>query len=230
MSEAPQQRSLLSEAEAQYVAVSRYQNRPQTLELSATALTQWKQRVFDFQQACQRDRPAHPSTTPVALTDASQGDLFASQGSLFDATASYLNEPPVPAPVSAPKPLALPDPFSLPRQNTEFWRWTYADAGIAAFYFVIDWELPLLLYIGETVKSNQRWKGEHDCKRYLQNYVTAHRSHHLPVTVNISFWREAPSDRRDRQRLESALIRTWRSPFNKENWARWSTPFVGGKS
>jgi hypothetical protein len=100
---------------------------------------------------------------------------------------------------------------------------------VAAVYFVIDRELPLVLYIGETCKSNVRWKGEHDCKRYLQNYVAAHRPHQLPVTVSIGFWRDAPAQTRPRQQLEQALIQLWKAPFNKENWQQWGTPFVGGK-
>jgi len=122
------------------------------------------------------------------------------------------------------------DPFGLPRQNIEFWRWKASDAGVAALYFVIDHELPILLYVGETIKANQRWKGEHDCKRYVLNYVAAHRSYQLPVTVNIGFWQQAPTGTRSRQTLESALITKWRSPFNKENWEFWGTPFVGGKA
>jgi hypothetical protein len=121
------------------------------------------------------------------------------------------------------------DPFTLPQQNAGFWRGQFVDAGVAALYFVIDHELPILLYVGETVKSNQRWKGEHDCKRYILNYISAHRPHGLPVTVNIGFWANAPTQTRDRQKLESALIRKWRSPFNKENWDYWQTPFTGGK-
>lgn len=120
------------------------------------------------------------------------------------------------------------DPFSLPQQNTEFWRWKADAAGIAALYFVIDYELPILLYIGETVKSNQRWKGEHDCKRYLLNYRQAHYQHQLPSTLGIAF-STAPAQTRPRQKLESALIYKWRSPFNKENWQFWGTPFVGIK-
>lgn len=118
------------------------------------------------------------------------------------------------------------DPFSLPRQNIEFWRWKAEDAGVSALYFVIDEDVPLLLYVGETVKSNQRWKGEHDCKRYVASYVSAHRAWNLPVAVNIGFWQNAPQETRPRQQLESALIFKWRSPFNKENWGFWKTPFV----
>lgn len=121
------------------------------------------------------------------------------------------------------------DPFALPPQNAEFWRGQFQEAGVPALYFVVDHEVPVLLYVGETVKSNQRWQGVHDCKRYILSYVATHRAHDLPVAVNIGFWPHADADRKARQRLESDLIRRWRSPFNKENWQLWSTPFVGGK-
>ncbi len=122
------------------------------------------------------------------------------------------------------------DPFTLPQQHTEFWKWSFDDVGVAALYFVLDQTASLLLYVGETCHSNTRWKGEHDCKRYLQNYVAAHRPHDLKVAVSIGFWRDAPTDTKSRQQLEQALIQKWRSPFNKENWRHWGTPFVGGKT
>ncbi len=180
-------------------ALSTYQCPTEPLRMGATALQAWKQRVFQFQQQVRQ--------TPV-LT---QGTLFTRQE--------------IPA-ESTPNPWAI-DPFQLPPQNTEFWRSKFDSTGVAALYFVIDDELPLLLYVGETIKSNQRWKGEHDCKRYLQNYLAAHRPHDLAVTVNIRFWPHAPRDRRARQKIELALIEKWRSPFNKENWELWGTPFVG---
>lgn len=121
------------------------------------------------------------------------------------------------------------DPFALPPRNAEFWRGQFQESGVPALYFVVDHDAAVLLYVGETVKSNQRWKGVHDCKRYILSYVEAHRVHSLPVAVNIGFWPHADCDRKARQTLEQALIRRWRSPFNKENWATWSTPFVGGK-
>ena len=121
-------------------------------------------------------------------------------------------------------------PFDLPQQNIEFWRWPAEEPGVAALYFVIDYHLPLLLYVGETCQANQRWKGVHDCKRYVKNYITAHRHHQLPVAVRIGFWPHAPGETRPRQKLESRLIQRWRSPFNKENWQHWGTPFIeGGK-
>jgi hypothetical protein len=120
-------------------------------------------------------------------------------------------------------------PLQLPQQNTQFWRWKAEDAGVSALYFVIDYEMGLLLYVGETVKSNQRWKGEHDCKRYLLNYQQAHYQFNLPTKLGIAFWQDAPTQTKARQKLESALIYKWRSPFNKENWQFWGTPFTGGK-
>lgn len=119
------------------------------------------------------------------------------------------------------------NPFTLPQRNAEFWREQFTDVGNAALYFVVDHEVELLLYVGETVKANQRWKGTHDCKRYILNYVSAHRAANLSVQVNIGFWPYAPEDRKARQSLESELICKWRSPFNKENWRMWATPFIG---
>jgi hypothetical protein len=121
------------------------------------------------------------------------------------------------------------DPFQLRSQNIEFWRWPADEPGLAALYFVIDHEMSLLLYVGETCKANQRWKGVHDCKRYVRNYIAAHRRHSLPVSVSIGFWPHAPAAARPRQRMERSLIEKWRSPFNKENWRHWGTPFMGGK-
>ncbi|NER79392.1 MAG: GIY-YIG nuclease family protein [Leptolyngbya sp. SIO1D8] len=138
------------------------------------------------------------------------------QGNLFD--------------ISSPSPAANIEPFKLPQRNAEFWRGQFSDTGNAALYFVVDHELPILLYVGETVKANQRWKGTHDCKRYILSYLSAHRAQSLPVQVNIGFWPHAPEGRKARQSLESELIRHWRSPFNKENWRIWATPFIGSPS
>jgi hypothetical protein len=128
-----------------------------------------------------------------------------------------------------PSPANNLDPFTLPPRNAEFWRGQFQESGVPALYFVVDHEADVLLYVGETVKSNQRWKGVHDCKRYILSYVEAHRTHELLVAVNIGFWPYAERDRKARQALELELIQHWRSPFNKENWATWGTPFVGGK-
>jgi hypothetical protein len=166
------------------------------LEMSKDALQAWKQRVFDYQQQVKVGPPIQ-------------------QNSLFELATS----PDYTDPDSI-------NPFLLPQQNTQFWRWKAEDHGVAALYFVIDYELPILLYVGETVKSNQRWKGEHDCKRYLLNYRQTHYHTQTATSLGIAFWPNAPTQTRPRQRLESALIYKWRSPFNKENWHIWGTPFI----
>jgi hypothetical protein len=122
------------------------------------------------------------------------------------------------------------NPFTLPIQPAEFYRLPRADAGDACIYFVIDLitfsQSPVLLYIGETCSSHKRWKGIHDCKRYLLNYRELHHTHRLATQVVMTFWWDAPSSTRPRQQLERSLIERWRSPFNKENWNFWGTPFV----
>lgn len=184
--------------------------RTEWLQMSPETLSTWKQRIFKFQQQVRQTRPMQ------------QGSLFDLGADLSSDLGSASSEPDP----HQPDPHQI-DPFSLPQQNTQFWRWRFDDAGVAALYFVIDYELPLLLYVGETVKSNQRWKGEHDCKRYIDNYRQAHYQHQIDTRLGIAFWAKAPTATRPRQKLESALIDKWKSPFNKENWEFWGTPFIG---
>jgi hypothetical protein len=137
---------------------------------------------------------------------------LAQQSSLLD-----LDTPPAPA----------IDPWDLDRYPPDFYRYLRGDRGDACLYFVLDRRQELLLYIGETVHSRQRWRGDHDCKRYLDQYHTLHLSLGLPApTVDLCFWWDAPQNTRQRQALEQQQIRQWRSPFNKENWQHWQTPFV----
>ncbi len=201
---------LLSDSAMRAASYSTYENFQPQLTLGIPELRAWKQRIIRFQRQLQ-------------LTPAVQ------QGSLFDVAA-----------IASPEAAAVSnsssslDPFALRRQNTEFWRWQFDDVGVAAMYFVIDYAASdqgdsLLLYVGETVKSNQRWQGEHDCKRYLLNYQQAHYDNGLNSKLGIAFWPCAPVERQPRQQLELSLIYRWRSPFNKENWRYWNTPFVGSK-
>jgi hypothetical protein len=118
------------------------------------------------------------------------------------------------------------DPFQLQQQNTEFWTWKYSDAGSAALYFVIDYECSIVLYVGETAKSNRRWKGKHDCKDYLLRYREIHHQYQVPTALGTAFCSQVPSQTKARKGLETALIYKWRSPFNKENCSYWNTPFV----
>ena len=210
-----EQRSLFSVAEESKL----YGYRCTEAQISPKMLQAWKQRVYRFQQnvIAEQQAPCQGSLF-TTMTDSQPGRL-AESGEEYTAYAA----------IATPDPDQL-DPFTLRQQNTEFWRWKFDDVGVAALYFVIDYELPILLYVGETVKSNQRWKGEHDCKRYLVNYRQTHYQLDMPTALSIGFWPHAPAERKPRQQLESALIKKWRSPFNKENWTFWGTPFVGSKT
>jgi hypothetical protein len=84
----------------------------------------------------------------------------------------------------------------------------------------------LLLYIGETGRADRRWKGEHDCKRYLAAYGEALQRCGLAPALSIRFWSDVPVAIRPRRALEQALIRRWLPPFNKETRERWATPFT----
>lgn len=165
--------------------------------MGSQSLQSWKQAIAKYQSAITKAIPVH-------------------QTSLFDLPSNHCD------------PHAI-DPFKLPIQPAEFYRLPSPDSGDACIYFVIDFtklELPVLLYIGETCRSHQRWKGVHDCKRYVLNYRELHTTHNLPTQIVMTFWWDAPSATRPRQQLERTLIEKWRSPFNKENWNFWGTPFV----
>jgi hypothetical protein len=107
------------------------------LEMSPIALQDWKQTVLAYQQQVPITAGAH------------QPNLFANPAPEFavgTAIGSCI--------ITDPEQL---NPFTLPQQNTQFWRWRAEDAGVPALYFVIDYAAEILLYIGETIKSNQRW-------------------------------------------------------------------------
>lgn len=117
------------------------------------------------------------------------------------------------------------DPFSLRPNPMSFYRLPAGSPGESCVYFVIDSAAPLLLYIGETCRSNKRWKGTHDCKRYIEKYQGLHYQHQLSCAVNMAFWWDTPTNTKSRQQLELALIQLWRSPFNRENWQWYGQPF-----
>jgi len=117
------------------------------------------------------------------------------------------------------------DPFSLKFNTMHFWRMPADSPGYPCIYFVVDTHLPILLYIGESCQSNQRWKGVHDCKRYVEKYHDLHHKYGLERAVSIAFWFDTPSARTARLDLELSLIKRWRTPFNKENWQCWGQPF-----
>jgi len=118
------------------------------------------------------------------------------------------------------------NPFELPPQSMQFYRFPVIDKGSASIYFIIDSSTETILYIGETCHSNLRWKGHHDCKRYIQNYQNLHYTHNIKTAINAVFWLHAPLETKLRQKIELDLIYHWRSPFNKEIWQYWGTPFT----
>jgi hypothetical protein len=169
------------------------------LEMSQKALLLWKQRIFKFQNRARQE----PSTT--------QGSL------IYDVN-------PQPDHWDAEK----IDPFALTPKPWDFYRERYdpLSEGQANIYFVLDHAVPLLLYVGETKLSiKQRWKGVHDCKEYIDAYVSLHRKYDLEFAVNMAFNVSVPSDHHQRLALERDLILRWRSPFNKECWQYWGQPF-----
>lgn len=117
------------------------------------------------------------------------------------------------------------DSLQLQVRSLCFWRMPASCPGDACLYFVVDSAAELVLYVGETKRSNKRWKGIHGCKDYIASYQDLHYRYGLQTAVNAAFWWDAPVDRRARQQLELSLIRKWQSPFNKENWERWGQPF-----
>ncbi len=172
---------------------------PEQLVMDKDALLEWKARIAAYQQQ-------------------SRAQLSPQQAELFDLSGLGI----------APRhvdPEGI-DPFSLILKPMSFWRRPTFDKGQACLYFVIDTaHSPLLLYTGESCHSDHRWKGTHDAKRYIDKYIALHRQYGFSPAVSISFWYDAPVERRVRQQLELALILKWRSPFNKECWKWWGQPF-----
>ncbi|WP_416233323.1 GIY-YIG nuclease family protein, partial [Cyanobium gracile] len=122
------------------------------------------------------------------------------------------------------------DPLRLSPQSLSFWRWPRLPQRGAALYLVMDrppqLPVPLLLYVGETGRADQRWKGDHDCKGYLAAYGEALARVGLQARPSIRFWSDVPAAVSPRRALEQALIRRWLPPFNKETRERWATPFT----
>lgn len=192
--------------------------------------------------------PSNASTLPLQAEqiEAWQDRLSVYQGPLFDAGAEpdssgqlgLFGDQPAPgvapattAAAADPELLARAlNPHSLRDQHLQFWRWPAAPQQGAALYLVLDRPArlaqPLLLYVGETGRADQRWKGEHDCKGYLAAYSEALHAAGLGCHLSIRFWCDVPSLVRPRRALEQALIRRWLPPFNKETRERWATPFT----
>ena len=122
------------------------------------------------------------------------------------------------------------NPIQLTPLPLSFWKWPEAMQKGPAVYFVMDEvsnsEQNIILYIGETISAEKRWKGEHDCKNYLSNYSDTLQKANMRTKLNIRFWLDVPIKTKERRKLEQRLIQTWLPPFNKETRGIWATPFT----
>ena len=120
------------------------------------------------------------------------------------------------------------NPFNLASVSINFWRSNQSINKGPAMYFIIEnaEEANMILYIGETNSADKRWKGEHDCKRYIKNYKECLSNNDIDSYVDIRFFLDVPKDVKNRRKLEQALINLWLPPFNKETRGRWSTTFT----
>ncbi len=138
------------------------------------------------------------------------------QPSLFESISDKLNE--------------TFNPIQLTPLPLSFWRWPKAMYQGPAVYFVMDKitnsEENIILYIGETISAEKRWKGEHDCKNYLSSYSDTLQKANMTPKLNIRFWLDVPINTKERRKLEQKLIQTWLPPFNKETRGIWATPFT----
>ncbi len=120
------------------------------------------------------------------------------------------------------------NPFSLQSSSINFWRSNKPIHDGPAIYFVIDkiGEEQIILYIGETYSADKRWKGEHDCKNYINNYKESLTKADMESHIDIRFSLDVPLEVKFRRKLEQKLIYLWLPPFNKESRGRWSTTFT----
>ena len=178
-------------------APASHENEPAEWALNEQQLQSWQERIHSFQS------PLFESDSPRQ----EQSSLFGSE----EAEAAGVQ------------------PLSLKPLPLSFWRWPQSPHQGAALYWVMDrpagLKHPILLYIGETMAADRRWKGEHDCKAYLAAYQEACMHCGLSCRTSIRFWGDVPRATKARRQLEQTLIRRWQPPFNKETRDRWATPF-----
>ena len=120
------------------------------------------------------------------------------------------------------------NPFLLTSFSINFWRSNKSVHRGPAMYFVIDSikNSQIILYIGETNSADQRWKGDHDCKNYINNYKESLAYSNIRNHLDIRFYLDVPKEVKFRRKLEQKLIYLWLPPFNKETRNRWSTTFT----
>ena len=171
----------------------------QDLLIDEKIIKEWQKRIIHYQ-------------SPIFK----YGYKDTSQPSLFGASLEESNE--------------TFNPTKLTALPLSFWRCPKAMYEGPAVYFVMDNIISsdenIVLYIGETMSAEQRWKGEHDCKSYLANYSETLQKANLTTKLNIRFWLDVPIKTKERRKLEQRLIKTWLPPFNKETRGIWATPFT----
>ena len=144
------------------------------------------------------------------------GHIDLNQCSLFESSSDELN--------------ASFNPIELTPLPLSFWRWPKAMHEGPAVYFVMDEIIAsgenIILYIGETISAEKRWKGEHDCKDYLSSYSDFLHIADVKTKLSIRFWLDVPTKTKERRKLEQKLIQAWLPPFNKETREIWATPFT----
>ena len=144
------------------------------------------------------------------------GQIDVNQYSLFESSSDELN--------------ASFNPIELTPLPLSFWRWPKAMHEGPAVYFVMDEIIDsgenIILYIGETISAEKRWKGEHDCKDYLSSYSDSLHKANVKTKLSIRFWLDVPTKTKERRKLEQKLIQAWLPPFNKETREIWATPFT----
>ena len=121
-------------------------------------------------------------------------------------------------------------PWKLKALPMNFWRHANPPHNGQAMYIVMD-QLDndkkfIILYIGETIAADKRWKGIHDCKVYLDNYCEALQKANISNQLSIRFWNDVPKETIARRKIEQELIQQWCPPFNKETRTIWQTPFT----
>ena len=180
-------------------AILSEENSRQDIFIEKKLIKQWQEKIITHQ-------------SPIF----NNGYKNLNQSSLFKSSLEELNE--------------SFNPIDLTPLPLSFWRWPKAMHEGPAVYFVMDKTIEanenIILYIGETMSAEKRWKGEHDCKNYLSSYSDFLQKADMSCKLNIRFWLDVPVETKERRKLERKLIQTWLPPFNKETREIWATPFT----
>ena len=176
-----------------------FENNSQDINLDKKVIQEWQEKIINHQ-------------SPIFKSSYKN----ANQTSLFESSSEKSND--------------TFNPIELSALPLSFWRWPKTMHQGPAVYFVMDKinnsNESIILYIGETISAEKRWKGEHDCKSYLANYSENLQKANITTKLNIRFWLDVPLNTKERRNLEQKLIQVWLPPFNKETRGIWATPFT----